>query len=306
MSYTKRYPGGFVDLPSQATAIDSQYLNGVEASLARVDAVDPSADGQVLQWAAATSKYGVALILDKNIDPAAGIAPSKLAGYPADATKFLSGAGTWVTPTSGSLPAGGATGQPLVKNSATNYDTTWGSFPVTPPPPRVTSLPVGPADQQECVYVADATNGVLWHLKYNAGSASAYKWEFMGGAAMRAEVLTDQAASGTGYVDLATVGPQLVLPLGGDYAIHAGSMGYSTVNAGQNLKTALKVGAAATVDADAFSNTGAASGQLGIGSSRLYRKLALAASVTISLQYFVASGPHYQNRWLEACPVRVG
>lgn len=38
MTYTKRYPGGFVDYPVEATPVDSQYLNGVESELIALDA----------------------------------------------------------------------------------------------------------------------------------------------------------------------------------------------------------------------------------------------------------------------------
>jgi|SRR5215471_19005074 len=148
MAYAKRYPGGFVDLPAKTTDIDSQYLNGVEASLLRLDGVDPSADGMVLQWAAATSKYGAALILDKNVDPAAQISKSKLnlAGQITNAdvagaaaiqrTKLDFGAGLVNADIAaaagiaapkviGTVPAGGSAGQALVKSSATDYALSW-------------------------------------------------------------------------------------------------------------------------------------------------------------------------------------
>ncbi len=78
MAYSARYGGGFVDLPSQTTAVDSQFLNAVELALLTLFDTDPSADGQVLQWIDASSKYGPAKILNKNVDAAAAIAWSKL------------------------------------------------------------------------------------------------------------------------------------------------------------------------------------------------------------------------------------
>lgn len=79
MAYTKRYGAGFNDLGIPgATPADSQYLNAVETSLLRLDAVDPTVDGQVMQWVAASSRFGPALLLNKNIDPAAAIDKSKL------------------------------------------------------------------------------------------------------------------------------------------------------------------------------------------------------------------------------------
>src|SRR3954451_5923766 len=44
--------------------------------------------------------------------------------------------------------------------------------------PIVTSLPATPVDGQECNYLADATNGVMWHLVYRAADA---KWYYTGG-----------------------------------------------------------------------------------------------------------------------------
>lgn len=46
-----------------------------------------------------------------------------------------------------------------------------------------TSLPASPVDGQEYVLVDSVTNpSYQWRFRYNAGSASAYKWEFVGGA----------------------------------------------------------------------------------------------------------------------------
>src|SRR4051812_22380129 len=65
-------------------------------------------------------------------------------------------------------------------------------------PARVTSLPVSPVDGQEVYYVADATNGVLWHLRYNAASASAYKWEFVGGSPLESSSASNAQTTGGG------------------------------------------------------------------------------------------------------------
>jgi hypothetical protein len=78
MAYAKRYAGGFVDLPTQTTAIDSTFLNAVEASLLRLDSVAPTADSQVLVWSSAQGKYVPGLLTNAAIDPAASIARSKL------------------------------------------------------------------------------------------------------------------------------------------------------------------------------------------------------------------------------------
>jgi hypothetical protein len=78
MAYAKRYVGGFLDRPNMTTPADQQFLNAVETALMKLQSVDPSADGQVLQWDLANTRFGPALLLNKNVDPAAAIARSKL------------------------------------------------------------------------------------------------------------------------------------------------------------------------------------------------------------------------------------
>lgn len=128
MAYAKRYAAGFNDSGiAGGTPADSQFLNAVEAALLKLFDTDPTIDGQVAQWIAASSKFGPALILNKNIDAAAAIAkskldlagqitdadiagaaaiagskiasltPSKLVGYPSNAAQFLRGDGAWAT-----------------------------------------------------------------------------------------------------------------------------------------------------------------------------------------------------------------
>jgi len=77
-AYTKRYAGGFVDGSGGGTPIDSVFLNAVETALLQLIGAAPTADGQVMQWDNANTHFGPALLLNKNIDPAAAIAKSKL------------------------------------------------------------------------------------------------------------------------------------------------------------------------------------------------------------------------------------
>jgi hypothetical protein len=61
----------------------------------------------------------------------------------------------------------------------------------------VTSLPSSPVDGQVIDYVADATNGVVWRFRYRSASASAYKWEFIGGGNLDSYVAAQQSTSAT-------------------------------------------------------------------------------------------------------------
>lgn len=81
------------------------------------------------------------------------------------------------------------------------------------PAPLVTTLPSGPKDGMEINFLADATNGVVWRLKYRAGATS-FKWEFIGGSALMS------AAGGSVFPitgNGSDAGVAFTLPLAGDY-----------------------------------------------------------------------------------------
>lgn len=68
------------------------------------------------------------------------------------------------------------------KGEATGLGKSWG---IASQLPIVSSLPASPVDGREVYYqnAAMAEAGVTWHLRYREGSASAHKWEYVGGAA---------------------------------------------------------------------------------------------------------------------------
>jgi len=71
-----------------------------------------------------------------------------------------------------------------------------GITPANPPLTTVygTSLPASPYDGQEAILVDSVTNPTYqWRFRYNLGSTSAYKWEFIGGAPV---VVSDATAQG--------------------------------------------------------------------------------------------------------------
>lgn len=174
--------------------------------------------------------------------------------------------------------------------------------------PIVTALPTtGPSggalmDGQECQYLADATNGVVWHLKYKTSTT---KWHFIGGGSLAAaDVVTDQSTSSTGYTALGTAGPSVTLPLAGDYDISFGSNSYLTGTAG-NLYHSFDVGGTAASDNDAVIYNGA---NISVTGSKTVRKTGVAAAAAIVSKYRVANaatGGHWMNRWLRAVPIRV-
>ena len=83
-----------------------------------------------------------------------------------------------------------------------------------------TTLPATPYDGQEAILVDSVTAPTYqWRFRYNAGSTSAYKWEFIGGAMFLATVETSEVAATpvATWFDLTTLGPDFVAPRAGEY-----------------------------------------------------------------------------------------
>lgn len=169
----------------------------------------------------------------------------------------------------------------------------------------VTALPGSPTDGQEINYLADAVNGIVWHLKYRAASASAYKWEYVGGPPLSAEVAAQQTTSNGAYADLATVGPSITLPLAGDYDVEHGCYVQTSATADTAGYMSYSIGATGAVDADGIIGYGGTAANVGQNVFRRQRKAALAA-VTLVAKYRKGGGsPLFQYRRIAATPVRV-
>lgn len=175
-------------------------------------------------------------------------------------------------------------------------------------PPLVSALPVSPVDGQE-VYYQSATLaglGVIWHLRYRAGSASAYKWEFLGGAALEAHQSAGGYRNSFTWGGLTTgAGPSVTLPLAGDYELQWGCQTYP--QAGNNGKMGVVVGGASgntnpsvrELDFDGV----AAGGMPGHRKDRV-AIVGKAAATTIWTNFYgVLSFP---TNYVSVLPVRVG
>lgn len=169
----------------------------------------------------------------------------------------------------------------------------------------VTSLPAGPVDGQEIFYLADATAGVVWHLKYRAASASPYKWEYLGGPPLYSFVATLQTLTSTTYAALATAGPSVSLPLAGDYDVAIGA-GMTTAGAAMGAWMSYDIGGTAAVDGDGATAQVVTPG-FAWTTTLARRKTALSA-VTLTAKYrsSAAVACLWEKRWMQAAPVRVG
>ena len=188
--------------------------------------------------------------------------------------------------------------------------TTQTPAPWVPSPSQTTygtTLPASPVDGQEAILVDSTTSPTYyWRFRYNAGSTSAYKWEFVGGA-----VKTVYAGAGT-WTDLSAVGggawsilnPRplaFVAPRSGDYTVqHGGQCGGGS--SGDYAQ--LSVGATGGIQGNAI----AASVQV----TGLMWNMTVAGQVNVlatdSIQawyYGTAASIMFANRWMQITPMRV-
>ena len=86
-------------------------------------------------------------------------------------------------------------------------------------PPVVTSLPGSPYDGQRIYFLADAANGIVWHLRYRASSPNPQKWESLGGSALYAAqtAASSQITANVATSTPMTGSPSLTIPLAGAY-----------------------------------------------------------------------------------------
>jgi hypothetical protein len=190
-------------------------------------------------------------------------------------------------------------------------------------PPKVTVLPANPVDGQECYFVADAANGVVWHLRYNAtASITSYKtgtgtWEVVGGSQLIGESVVNMGVIvGTTYQVIGSGLCAVTCPLMGDYDVtpYAGSAGTETPTSTLGI-ISYKIGAAGPVDADGATIRGEVSGSNNFTSISMTRRKSITAAATV-LQVWARTDQSAGRFWvnangpwpigIRAMPVRVG
>ena len=170
----------------------------------------------------------------------------------------------------------------------------------------VTALPSGPYDGQEVYYVADSTNGVVWHLVYRAAASGSFKWEFVGGSPMRAVVVTRESTTSLTYADLATAGPAVTVPLAGDYLVDHGAT-IDSAASGWGIQSVDPGGAGVPSDDDSISLSRADATNREISASKEIRLNGLAASDSVAAKYRTSGASYaFSRRYVSVRPVRVG
>lgn len=176
------------------------------------------------------------------------------------------------------------------------------------PIPFVASLPASPVDGQECYYqnAALATLGVVWRFRYRAASASAYKWEFVGGPPIFSRT-SDAVTVTSGTYGIFGSPPGFYNPLAGEYWIKQGVMThfYGQAGSGGIADQAVwnnSTGAVLTNITPASFISGANAGGTVTGSGLE----ALAVNQQIIVVNKTSAQNHaIQQRWIEGTPIRV-
>lgn len=129
------------------------------------------------------------------------------------------------------------------------------------------------------------------------------------GAPLYARVETQQGRNAVAYGDLATLGPDMTIPLGGDYILSCGAKFTSPAGVNGSAYMSYDVGATAALDDDAasFSQTFTDGGQPGMSPSLERYKAGLLALDLVRAKYrtgaVAGANRDWENRWLKIEPV---
>jgi hypothetical protein len=182
-----------------------------------------------------------------------------------------------------------------------------------------TVLPSSPGDGESFYYVADATNGVVWHLRYRSAATGSYKWEYVGGAEYVSESTTNFVSTTSVTYGNPSGGamPTIVCPLAGDYDVTVYAEDARLVtNSGRGFISYTIAGAAA-LDANALIRGTFASGDDNSGTMISKNRitgvsatstLALVTKVTGTATFFPNGNHGVTNAavGIRIVPVRLG
>jgi hypothetical protein len=169
-------------------------------------------------------------------------------------------------------------------------------------------LPTSPSAGDEYYYVADSTNGVIWHLRYKDVTN---KWEFLGGAPLAAvqNTGTSSTLTSTSYVyDLTTIdGPSLTVPLAGIYRVEFGLDAANTnndkvVSMGLFTSSTANTGLITGADLDVACHTGGQS----YTAAKFVHYYNLTAGTIYAQFKTSANTATISNRWISIIPSKLG
>lgn len=112
----------------------------------------------------------------------------------------------------------------------------------------VTALPGSPTDGQEVIFTDSLTAPTYyWRFRYNSGSSSSYKWEFVGGIP-RSQIVTAAENVATTAYSSGTTPLTFTAPLSGEYAIRTSATALFTAASSLAWWAAIQVNAVSIVE----------------------------------------------------------
>jgi hypothetical protein len=172
----------------------------------------------------------------------------------------------------------------------------------------VSVLPSSPYDGQAVIFQTAAmlSDGIAWVFRYDSAGGT-YPWKLVGGGAWVEQVSTAETTTSTTYADLATVGPQITVPLVGQYIASYGcGQDFSVITANRVAFSALSVAGSTPSDTNSVrSGHPNATGLIQSVGTQDVITVSTANSV-VKMQYRVgADTGRFRARYLSLIPVHV-
>jgi hypothetical protein len=176
------------------------------------------------------------------------------------------------------------------------------------PDPAVTNLPDEPYDGQEVDYhPGGALSGspvwrFVWRSALNSGSGA---WAFVGGPPMYHAISTSQRQTATStWGDLATIGPTVTVPVGGDYLVRITAGCVNKFSGANRVIIGASIGATNPVAWEVGADIAAVNHYENVSTERVMT--GLSASNEIRLRYYqVNDGVDWTARMLTVTPIEL-
>lgn len=168
----------------------------------------------------------------------------------------------------------------------------------------VTALPPRAGEGDMCTFQASVGNGVAWEFVYQ-GQGITLPWLNRGSPGLLEEAEALVETGSTTFVGL-TGGPEVTVPLKGDYYVCLGARAYNNVAASNQLMS-YKIGASAATNADSVDLAAPTALTVPLSAYRKKKKLELAKGAVLLAQYLTSGGTmKVDQRSIEIIPIRVG
>lgn len=172
--------------------------------------------------------------------------------------------------------------------------------------------PASPVDKD--IWIATDVNGngdgTRWQFQYNAGSASPYKWEFIGGPDMRGfDDATHAASASPSFTYSALAAPTITVPRAGEYDVSSSGLVWVGGSAGSTVYYSYMVNgsAASALNVHGFHAyvAAAAEGDAQSGVGNALSQPFNAGDVIAPAIVCTDQDPYCSRRFLGLTPIRV-